>query len=594
MTAYASNASGDWNDSTKWTPNGIPGSADTVTMGVHTITIPLGYTAQCGGLVMTGTGTGTRSILTIAGKLELYANCSSTNFANIAGVGNCEIDLRGFSFEFGTGTAGATTKLSNDGTGIFKIWSSTTLGYIGRPAAQQKSGDLDLNGFLIVNTAFRYGGNFNAGFHYRLRNGIFYNCGYIDIYDYIERTADWIIENVDFRMSQVASASNVYLWARNNSGTITGQRLFKNVTFDYRASAKNKVTLRYFNSAMDFDNVVCLKTELEILDSGTLNLKNLLSAKQGIIGSFSGASQKCYFAPDTNNPHTLENFINGSMTECVIEALYPIGATDAGDHFILPVGSATFTLTRSLVIDGRGGVMFNALKANTSGTYTMDHCTYVCDAYTGTYGQLARNESGQIFQAAATTTIRSTIAHVRSNPNSLTNMNVIRMDTAGNDQIDYIDFNLYNGQGTNNTQKFYQMTSATKTYGVTDGWGLHDIQNGDPMFVDQSRGIVSWGALFGYADYDDTCLGILNSVNGFDEGTLTQDGAVSGRSVTDLIAWVTAGFVPQNAAIATAAHDGTTIGAFEYQAPAPTGGGLSVAGLSNSGLSNSGLSVTGL
>jgi len=427
-----------------------------------------------------------------------------------------------------------------------------------------------------------------------LRNFIFYNCGYIDAYEYIHPTANWVLENGDFRVSQVTTGNNVYLSARNNSGTITGQRVLKNLTFDYTSSVGKTVSLRYMNASVPMDGIYGVGTQFSFGDSVNFVVQKFFSGKQGIVGGFDGDVATTYIAPDTDNPHTLENFINKTMTGCVIEAIYPPGATDAGDHFILPIGSSTFTLTNTLVIEGRGGVMFNALKANTSGTYTMEHCTYVCDAYTGSYGQLARNESGQIFQPAATTTIRSNIAHVRSNPGGFTNMNVIRMDTGGNDQIDYIDYNLYNGQGTNNAVKFYQMTSATKTYGVTDGWGLHDLHNIDPMFVDQTRGIVSWGAQFGYADYDDTVYGILNSVNGFDDATLTQSGNVSGRAVTDLITWVTAGFVPQNAAIATAAHDGTTIGAFEYVAPPASGGGLTSIGATSIGLTSTGLTSVGL
>lgn len=569
MTAYVLNASGDWNNPLIWTPNGVPGEADTFTAGVFALTIPENYTAKIAGFVVSGTATSTRTriIGKNGAKLELYGNASSTNFMNLEAEGNFEIDLRGYSLELGTTGNAAVTRVVKASGGILKIWSSTTLGYFGRPAALQKSGDIDVSGLLCVNITWRYGGNFNSGNHFILRNFIFYNCGYIDAYEYIHPTANWVLENGDFRGSQVTSGNNVYLSARNNSGTITGQRVLKNITFNYVSSVGKIVSLRYMNASVPMDGLYGAGTQFSFGDSVNFTVQKFFSAKQGIVGGFEGNVDKIYVTPDTGNPHTLENFIAKTFSSSVLESIYPDALVNPGDHLICKAGAVDVLTTNCLFIDTRGGVLYNALKANTIGKFVLQKCTYVVDAVSNEYGQLARNESGSKFEPASDLRIHSNINHIRNNLSGSANIRVVNFAPNDPDQVKYIDYNLYNGHGSDNSIKFFGMTSATKTYGVTDGWGLHDIHNVDPMFVDQNRGIVSWGAQFGYADYDETVYGILNSVNGFDEATLTQTGNVPGRSVTDLIDWVSAGFVPQNPVIATAAMDGSTIGAFEYVAP---------------------------
>lgn len=64
MTAYVSAAAGDWGVTTNWTPNGVPGSGDTVSIS-HAITNNASRTI--------GTGSGTAITINAAGSLEHVA-----------------------------------------------------------------------------------------------------------------------------------------------------------------------------------------------------------------------------------------------------------------------------------------------------------------------------------------------------------------------------------------------------------------------------------------------------------------------------------------------------------------------------------------
>jgi hypothetical protein len=93
--------------------------------------------------------------------------------------------------------------------------------------------------------------------------------------------------------------------------------------------------------------------------------------------------------------------------------------------------------------------------------------------------------------------------------------------------------------------------------------GSHDV-NVNPTFVDSTRTFWSWATTAACGSISTTRSGQiadgLNCLKG--TPTLTR---------TSLIPYIQAGFVPQNSALATAAFDGTTIGAVAYAAPTGSG-----------------------
>jgi len=85
--AYTSTGTGNWNDSTKWTPAGVPTELDSVTIAAgHTITVPSWYIAKHAGLTLNGT-------VVITGKLECHGNI----IVNIGGVITGSPTLNGYA-----------------------------------------------------------------------------------------------------------------------------------------------------------------------------------------------------------------------------------------------------------------------------------------------------------------------------------------------------------------------------------------------------------------------------------------------------------------------------------------------------------------
>lgn len=587
MTAYVKNANGAWNVSTLWTPNGTPGSADTVTLGAFTTSIPNGYTAQCGGITsMAGSDTSTRSTLEISGTLEMYGTANMGLWSTLSFIGAGKIDLRGNAWEISYADgSGKRAEVISDGAGLCEIYSSTTIGHFGGPTAGQGYGKLALTNFRIANTSFQYGSTWYPGNGYKLVNGLFYDCGRIENDGYVDDADEWIVQNVMYVDSQAAEDQKVWLHCRDKGGTITGTRTMQNVIFDYRGISNASVRMRYFPAALTPTGIYLAGCYLEGLTIAS-SFTNLFS-NGGVVGEGGFPISDSYFSPYVNNPHTMINLVS-SITTSIIESNQPSGSTDAGDHFIVTT-SGTNSITYSLIIDNYGAVCLNALGVpEKTGTYTMDHCTYVCDQQDAGYGKAARNENSGTFAASSTVTVKNSIFHNRSNPSGSTTGRVFFMETAGNDQIEYVDYNVININSSTLSNIYWGVTySSGGAIGTQTGRALHDMIGVDPGFVDQNRGILSWS---GQATYDSAVSYLLNGILGYNPSTnRLSSGLVTGNDVNDLIDYVWAGFVSTNPLLLNAGSDSLTIGAAGYQAAASTGALTSI-GISFSGLSASGIS----
>lgn len=565
MTAYVKNANGAWNSPTLWTPNGTPGSADTVTLGAFTTTIPTGYTAQCGGITsFSGSGSGSRSTLEISGTLELYGTATQGTWSTLSFVGAGKLDLRGFNWEVSyTDGSGRRVEVISDGTATCEIYSSTTLSIFGAPGGGVVLAHLNLNKFYISNVQWEYGGAWEATNNFILQNGTFYNCGRITNWEYLDDSSDWIVENVDFRGSQSGEYQKVWLYCRDKGGTITGIRRFKKVTFDYTGGGSSAVRLRYFPAVMTVDGVYFRSCYVEGL-SVAATFNNFFAGQSGVVGEGGFPIREGVITHAVDNPHTMVNLCN-DLQGFYIESNQPSNSTDAGDHFILPNGGTT-SIKYGIINDNWGGVALNALGVSLTGTHTLEHCTFVVDTHASDYGILARNENSGVFNTSATVTVRSNIVHARSNPSGFANIRVFNLETAGDDQIDTIDYNVINACGSSAGTLYYGVTSATKgSIGSQTGWGLNDKINTNPNFVAPTRNVQSWASQYGATDYDSSIIYVIDSVNGYNRTTHKQT-STPGHTITELLTYIRAGYTPTNAAIATAAHDGTTIGALAYVA----------------------------
>jgi hypothetical protein len=102
------------------------------------------------------------------------------------------------------------------------------------------------------------------------------------------------------------------------------------------------------------------------------------------------------------------------------------------------------------------------------------------------------------------------------------------------------------------------------------GWGAHDVAF-DPQFVDPSWTLKNYAAAQGITDGDarEFHRQVLIAELGYDETGAAQT-ANSSFTVPSILAAAREAFRPQNPLLATAAHDGGTIGAVPYVASGPS------------------------
>lgn len=565
--SYTKIADGNWNNPSTWSPSGVPGEEDNVTIGDGALSIPDSYTARALSVTTLGSSVSARAILTVAGLLEIYGDSNQGTWTTLNFIGNGSLDVRGNSWLIDQSDAyfGVRNIVQNDGTGMTRIFSSTTKGYFGGADGGVTGGLLDLDRFWIANVDWRYGANYFANNHFRLSQGVFYRCGKLDWSDYQEDTADFILDGVHFVDSQAPDEYKAFIMCRSTTGEPTAARIINNVVFDYTGLPNAIVRGRYWPANMSVIGLYVVGAYFEGL-SIACGINKMFSAKVGVVGEGGMPLFRSYFAPNVNNPHTLTNMCEDVDT-CIIESIQPSDSTDAGDHAIV-VASGSNILRRTILIDNWGGVLLNALGGpNKTGTYVLEHCTAVYDVHDPVYGQLVRNENFGIFDESSDVTILSNIAYVRSNPSGAPNIRVFNLETAGDDQIKTIDNNVFFGQGTDLATIYHGVESAIKgPIGSQAGWGQNDKINVDPKFVDHNRGIVKWGQRFGATDYDTAVAFLCNGINGYDPDTHMLDPNLkTGKTLDDLFDYVADGFKPKNIVLKNAGHDGVTIGAAEFQ-----------------------------
>ena len=123
-TAYVTNGSGgNWNVGATWTPTGIPGSADSVTINAaDTVTVPSGYAAQCTTINFTTTSFSSLASINFADATSsLTASGAVTIQQQGTGGGINQINVGAGTFSAASVAMSATTS----GTRLSQILIST-------------------------------------------------------------------------------------------------------------------------------------------------------------------------------------------------------------------------------------------------------------------------------------------------------------------------------------------------------------------------------------------------------------------------------------------------------------------------------------
>ncbi len=261
---------------------------------------------------------------------------------------------------------------------------------------------------------------------------------------------------------------------------------------------------------------------------------------------------------DSSNPHflTMSN-VNQDLT--IDGGIYELmGTVSAGDcnSVGLPTAPVLIRLINLIILPGtassprnQSGTVVSAL-GNSNVSFLVDHCTaYVASAasgvaigetYTG-YAGMCRYARNSIFWSDDATLAGMKMANQDTFPG------VTDLVSGTN-----ADFNCGYQIGLGRMGHGYDMSMTVIP-------GAHDVDV-NPQFVDAARGIRSWDTSLGGAGTSTNAITELRKIN-------DRAGYNSNYSISALIAYVRAGYLPQNDALRRAASDNTTIGAVQMTPP---------------------------
>jgi hypothetical protein len=235
--------------------------------------------------------------------------------------------------------------------------------------------------------------------------------------------------------------------------------------------------------------------------------------------------------------------------------------------FATPSSACVATITYNLMLVGPNNKTVATLidmlgNANTSAIVQHNTCFTgtqggsVAETYPGFTGMVQKFQSNMMWNLTPNQGFK---LYVAAGPNATVNI-CLPANCTNNG-----GFNLEtgsNGYGYNN------LTVSGGTLGTND-------VEGNPNFVDYTRNIRGWDGADGGPGTDTHAYTLLTGDNG---------------NIVNLINWVKAGFLFQNAAFHNTAHDGTDIGATTYLVVNPT---MSVSPVNVTANTSATLTVTG-
>lgn len=598
---------GNWSDGTKWDCGHAPTIGDTAVLG-HAMTVTssetVGTSGAAGTAAITINTAGSLRIqngvvLTIRGDVvkngPVYLECGSTwewdgsvssvkykAAASAHSLTNAKIrTVLAAQTTAGDCTSNPVTVQSvnvGGGTGTANGWFDT--------ASWLESGQWDAQGINFI----RVGDSTNpavrhllsaSGDIFRLRNFTFTDSGPIKRGGNSpgHGNATFVIEDGSFTNTQQSYSLDFTATVARTTGTWSVQRNYFDKAMGDSATSANfrDVTINYNVFAANINPLVG-STWAAFQYNVIYDPRSGTSANDtNIYGDI--ANNFLLEADGQENPHwpTLASTTAGqTFTGNILQAG---SLATGGDGFLFTSNapSITHTVTYNLVLPTTAGTasggIVNALGNTVTSHAIVEHNT----APLGT-GSATANHGVMYNEAGTTATPSGTYTSYKSNlvwgPTAKTTNHFYQSGTTVTPNDNVADPAAI----TNNT--CWNCGAASRPGKTSDGTfydlpttgtvpGANDV-NVDPGFVDTSRnfqtaGTVLWGA------------------DGSVDGTLAALKVDPGTRIPQLIDWVWNGFAPTNAALATAGHDGGTIGAvaailpptFPFTDSFPTDGAVS-------------------
>lgn len=559
-TAYTSSTAGNWSIATNWTPNGVPGEGDSVTIasGANiTVNTPqvIGTSLAAGTVVVTVNSGATLTIADGA-SLRMRGDGLTKGTGIIVNAGGS-----GFFFDHSLAPSGTKYKMQlgnangnnarwlMQGTASKRVLISSEPtaglnGWITDDGASTETGLVqatytDFNNIGDdVNPAIRTSPTGSTSFI--LSNCTFASCGPIKQFYNIGANATYQIKNTTFTDSLDASVVGVRLATGAPIGT--GTRELLDNTFDFRILLYPGENFTV-NRNLFMQGLECTTGKLTEFKN---NFVRFTATKPGPL-SLDGDIDTVYFYYDNisdYNPHFIQPLAfarNQLITGCIFDmncaSTIP---KQEGDCFTFatPGSACVATIKNNLVLMGPNnktiGTLFTMLgNANTSvicehnTCYTGDQGAAVGESYAGFTGMVQSFKSNLMW---------NNLVGEGYKLYSLVQTVISNIVTAANCNYNGA-WNLLTG---NNTKNYNNLLFSSPPPGVND-------RSGDPLFIDYTRNLRSFSTASGGNGTDTNAYSILIS-----------DPAVK---LPALISYIQDGFHPQNTTYKTTAHDGGDIGA---------------------------------
>lgn len=575
MAALTTTRDGTWSNATTgvtpWTAltgsgaGGVPGAGDTVTIG-HAVAV--GSNATVGGSGATGTAAVTIArpgVLTVAGAtLTLRGDIVGPGYN--AGIITVNLLLGGgggLEFDPPTG-ARYKVDLKDD-----CAWETSGTTSASRAFIRTKSGAAGSNAHVYASGArtglasashcdfTRLGDSSQQSFanisvtdqsntYFILNDCTFTTCGEVDL---TCNQGGAVVSLTDCRWT--GSTGSWSIFPSFSNALTTGTRLFRRCSFDgpvLLASTSETFDECYFgNSLVQLDSGFAWAafTGGMIVASGNANLSGDVTDLYSI-------------NVESSNPHG-PGVLGFGRSYAVVGAIFEApNATDAtGDLLTTKDNSsgATLNVTRCLVLptaaNGTAPGKFISCLGTGNYSVTAEHNTVATSANMGEQGVIGTGETGGGNFANLVASLKSNIAWSATAGNGT----IYHYQATATPVADILpaanaDYNDCWNCGPGNRPigapvRGYYDSNAGEMFstGSPDAHGIA----ANPSFVDPGRNLMTWARTFHATD-----------------GTLAAALAVVAAdpsTIAALRAWVRAGYAPTNPALATAAHDGTTIGA---------------------------------
>ncbi len=538
--AYSSTATGNWNTATIWSPNGIPGNGDTVTINSgNTITISDARVIGDGINSITNNG-----VLTVSGSLTLNGNIAmnpnsvfnmnpasslTMNTFNILSTGKT-------TFNF-VGNSGSRVTVTSSG-GAFSGGTNNVINFQ----------YVDFNG--MGSSSFYFGTDPASGIIMKYSRWI----NYVDILFNPTNVANVLdISYCDFRPSLSATEHIGISSASRNSINVGVTNSIKNSTF----YSPNYFPMNLHGYGLTFQGNVVANTYYVAFKGNQNLLDNFFWKTNSDINLIYLTDQNKisnnYIYMNTPNSHTIQGNSNSNWFNITNNVFESLG--NGANNVLNGVGN--YYVSQNLMI--ADGALMTATFANTGGTEIVKRNT-VYSTQNGVVGFLYGTET-QVHAATATVLANNLV--VDSQPSTLDGCVQVAAQNPQANQITFTDYNLF--RSCNDVYTNVQITG--KTEGVDYGFGKFDKINIDPQFVDATRNLAKWDLGNGGVGTVDNALQGMLKMNGYG-GSFNV-----AYSQSNLMNYLRQGFTPQNLALDNAGDpaDGSPdIGAFDFASGTPS------------------------